>query len=408
MKGSIGYLESLLRGRGQFEDLWSREELNTNIPERNADRVSAFDLVLKDCYSRDYQNRYVVGSQFTTRSLAGTGMKNMSTLITGRTLLKMAQHALLNWKKALAFGSQFLLPDGTLPSGNNVEDYDNHVLNHMFRYLKGRTSYSDPANDEDEDDDEEEILGAAVALNDDVGMPVDYYFHGWIGFKLFGPFAGDEFKSILLLTKDCVFENGKKESAGRASARKLVAEERSFSRASDMSIDCSIGSRGQLKVEDESVEAAKLALSEDLINNSIVGNALFGLSQSAACTRDRMKGLLQQQARYPLEHIMFANIQTKLDILDGKLESITNQIDSLSSQRTRKRENIVDEYYSKKSRFMSSSSPLSDDIPNSSPFSPVNDLGILSMTTKDQQLGDIISHVARRDPIGNLDDFVYE
>ena len=48
VKGFIGYLESLLRGRGQFEDLWSREELNTNIPERNADRVSAFDLVLKE------------------------------------------------------------------------------------------------------------------------------------------------------------------------------------------------------------------------------------------------------------------------------------------------------------------------------------------------------------------------
>jgi len=72
--------------------------------------------------------------------------------------------------------------------------------------------------------------------------------------------------------------------------------------------------RCQLKVEDASVETEKLALSEDLINNSIVGNALFGLSQSAACTRDWMKGLLQQQARYPaLEHLMFANIQTKLD-----------------------------------------------------------------------------------------------
>ena len=110
VKGSIGYLESL-RGRGQFEDLWSREELNINL-QGNADRVSAFDLVLKDCYSRDYQNRYAVGSQFTTRSFAGTGMKNMTTLITGRTLLKMAQDALLYWKRALPFGTRFLLPDG--------------------------------------------------------------------------------------------------------------------------------------------------------------------------------------------------------------------------------------------------------------------------------------------------------
>ena len=112
-------------GRGHFEDLWNREELNSNLPG-NADHVSAFDLVLKDFHSPDYQNRYVVGSQFTTRCLApGAGMKNMSTLITGQTLLKMAQDALLNWKKALAFGSQLLLHEGTLPSGNNVEESDN-------------------------------------------------------------------------------------------------------------------------------------------------------------------------------------------------------------------------------------------------------------------------------------------
>jgi len=36
-----------------------RSWIPTSLPERNADRVSAFDLVLKDCYSRDYQNRYV-------------------------------------------------------------------------------------------------------------------------------------------------------------------------------------------------------------------------------------------------------------------------------------------------------------------------------------------------------------
>ena len=43
-----------------------------------------------------------------------------------------------------------------------------------------------------------------------------------------------------------------------------------------------------------------------------------------AATCNRMKGLLQQQAtRYPLEHIIFANIQTKFDKLDGEMESIT-------------------------------------------------------------------------------------
>ena len=78
VQGSTGYLESLLRGRGQFEDLWSREELNTSL-QGNAESFFPFDLVLKNCYSSDYQNRYVVGSQFTTRSLAGTGMKNIST-----------------------------------------------------------------------------------------------------------------------------------------------------------------------------------------------------------------------------------------------------------------------------------------------------------------------------------------
>ena len=55
VQGSIVYLDSLLRGRAQFEDLWSREELNTNLLPGNANRDSAFDLVFKDYYSHDYQ-----------------------------------------------------------------------------------------------------------------------------------------------------------------------------------------------------------------------------------------------------------------------------------------------------------------------------------------------------------------
>ena len=34
VKGRIGYLESLLRGRGQFEDLWSRERGAEYLPPK--------------------------------------------------------------------------------------------------------------------------------------------------------------------------------------------------------------------------------------------------------------------------------------------------------------------------------------------------------------------------------------
>ena len=91
---------------------------------------------------------------------------------------------------------------------------------------------------------------------------------------------------------------------------------------------------------------------------------------------------------------MFVYIQTKFDMFDGKLESISNQIDSLSSQRTRKRENIANEYYSKKSSHAIIKSVV-DDIPCSSPLTPVNGWAILNMTSETQQLGEIILPVAR-------------
>jgi len=108
-----------------------------------------------------------------------------------------------------------------------------------------------------------------------------------------------------------LFANGRKEAGGHASARKVDVEEQSVSRSSHMSIDYSIGSRGQLKV-DSSVEAARL--SEDLLNNTIVGNALLGLSQSAAFICDQMKGFLQQHARYPLDHIKFVEAHWSDDL----------------------------------------------------------------------------------------------
>ena len=80
---------------------------------------------------------------------------------------------------------------------------------------------------------------------------------------------------------------------------------------SDIIIDGSSGTTTLQIFKDESLgKAARfLALSDDfLVSYTIFGNALFGLSQSAACTpRDRIKRVLQQQERYTLDHVMFAS-----------------------------------------------------------------------------------------------------
>jgi len=145
--------------------------------------------------------------------------------------------------------------------------------------------------------------------------------------------------SILLLTKDC--GSGRKEAASRSADRILAAEERSVRQhSSDITIiDGSSGTANLKHFKVESLgEVARLALSEDLLNFSanLQHALLIGSRVFCSIWRDTLA----------LERIMFANIQNKLEmILDTKLDSITNEIDNMSTQRTRKEcENVVDEY----------------------------------------------------------------
>ena len=56
--------------------------------------------------------RLYAGKQFTLQSIKSSG-KTSNSLIKGRTLFNQAQVVLKNWKKALAYGAEFLLPDGS-------------------------------------------------------------------------------------------------------------------------------------------------------------------------------------------------------------------------------------------------------------------------------------------------------
>jgi hypothetical protein len=131
----------------------------------------------------------------------------------------MAQAVLKDWKKALAYCDNFLLPNGDLPSSKTEDDYDEYVLQEMYLHFKGRTVYNDPGTISIEDDGNDDetpsaspVAGqatipgvattnpatntAVITPSDDTllpPMPEGYFFQGFFGFKLFGRFAPAEF-----------------------------------------------------------------------------------------------------------------------------------------------------------------------------------------------------------------------
>jgi hypothetical protein len=381
---SIGFVDHLLNGRCQFKELWDLEDIaNTNLQQGTSEtQVAPYTLVLKSSLSRDYQLRYVVGQQFTKHSL-----KNSSTsgnrLISGTTLLNMGKQTLRNWKKALAFGVEFLNPDGTLPSGTTEEDYDKHVLESMHKLLKGATTFADPGGVNDEEDDDEnqadiftdsnepehnrvaegataDAATAGIAapsnlamemhtLEDEAEMlvvPPEYFFQGWVSFKLFGHFAEPDTQSILMLTKDCQYNPGERASAGRAAARRLAAEERTNSRNSGITPDQE-GVRGISTVvaKETAKVVANVAMTEDIVNSGIRGNSMFAVNARSTGIRERIGFLYKQIDRLPADSPKIAELEKKIDDFNEKLDTLDSDFDSLSGQNKRKREDLVDAFY---------------------------------------------------------------
>jgi hypothetical protein len=59
---------------------------------------------------------------------------------------------LQNGKKALAYGAEFLHPDGSLRSGMDTADYFNHVLKEMYDHLNVTTTVSAILEDNGDED----------------------------------------------------------------------------------------------------------------------------------------------------------------------------------------------------------------------------------------------------------------
>ena len=349
--GSLGYADQLLlAGRHQFQYLWDKEEIAFNGADSTSSQPSAYDLVLSTMCSQDESMRYCIGKQFTAQSIKGATQKGHA-VISGTKLLGQAQLVLKNWKKELAFGSEFLLPNGSLRSGIETADYFTHVLKEMYHYLNVTTIITAVVGDNgDEGDNDDELpttsTGLALLVAGDNEMPEEFFFPGFVAFVHFGPFAHEKaYKSILLQTMDC--DAGEKASAGRAASKIKANDERTASRSSGVTLKGLMRDDGNCGVhsgvaEETAERAAKMAMTDDLVSSTIVSTSIMALSQLSQSKRDRIDRMMKQQKRHAVDSPMYIAIQEKIDELDEAIALAEDKLDGLAATSKRKCEDVVD------------------------------------------------------------------
>jgi hypothetical protein len=114
---TILMVNDCMKGEGSFGPLWDCSESTEN---------GSSTLTMKRCMMQKDDVMYSAGSAFTLVSLPSAHQSN-PIVIDERAIFTLAQSALKNGKKTLSVEQSAYL-DGKLPSGQNDDDLDNHIL----------------------------------------------------------------------------------------------------------------------------------------------------------------------------------------------------------------------------------------------------------------------------------------
>jgi hypothetical protein len=195
---TVSMVDLLMTGKGQFSGLYDTDDLVINAAT-NEERNEGVQLILKPSMSRHFKKRLTVGDEIT-KALIEQACLTRKGLLTGRTLKKQADAVLRNGKKALSIAVKYLDKEGKPPSGTTIEDYENHILDGMFKLLSGKFDLQGEKESNDNDDNDNE--GGDEEDGAGGGRKASWMFHGWIAFLLTGPMAPKEYQSDLWAEKD--------------------------------------------------------------------------------------------------------------------------------------------------------------------------------------------------------------
>jgi hypothetical protein len=279
VEGIASNAKMISEGAGDFADLYNVETIAVTDP--TSTNLAGTCKTLKSELSRS-DMPVVAGKQITVQILEKNSFAN-GIHVSGRTLKRGADDALKTIKKAVAFVLPLLNDDGSPKlSGTTHDDIDFKVLDFMFGLLKGKNTVDDAEEDEAEDEveAESEEHGKGTTPDPDPNpnqasaiRPSDWFFHGWMAFKLFGPMAPQEKHLLLLTTGDPYLAEGvPKTSNGRAAHKDRDALEKENIRSASAGGTC----RG-LKFG-EQLGLANLQLRDDTGQQNKRDTRLFALT----------------------------------------------------------------------------------------------------------------------------------
>jgi Ethanolamine utilisation protein EutA len=328
-KKIISQVDLLIHARPPYSDLF--EKRNDLITGTAA--VQANCNVLKSEICR-VDAPIILGRDITKALLERTSFKKDSALITGKTLVRVAQDSLRNIKKALALIStldavQSFTSDGVVcKSGHTELDVKEQLLDKMFELLQGKMSVM-----EDDEDEPNEVVGEDVTkLNI---RPASWFFSGWFALMIFGPFA--EQKDRLSLLEIGQSLDDKKKRSGRATSRVAEAKQKDEARANNVGIGSETAQRGVKSTAafTQQISLANLAVKKEEQDQAEKDSRVFAINAEMKSQTLKIDRLERRATQYGIAYDSTNKLWQDIQESENRLVELEKKLAKISSSPAR-------------------------------------------------------------------------
>ena len=363
-KKIFSQVDQLINYQRPYSELFERREdlIGTFMTGSGPENVYCYVLKPDICRS---EAPIIVGSDITKSVLEKTSFKKCSTLVTGKTLVRLAQDSLRNIKKAIALiptldsVQSFTSVDGiTCKSGRTLLDVKEELLDKMFELLQGKTSFLDESDDDedtadnikDNDDTKKDNEKDNNKNIKDIDIIVSksrsksWMFCGWFALCIFGPF-GDEKDRLSLLDIGQGLDDKKKKSS-RTAARAVASKEKDDCRTNNVGIvsskaggiasDITSVQRGLKSTVafTQQISLANLAVKREEQDQAEKDSRVFAINAEMKSQTLKIDRLERRAIQYDIAYDMNNKIWKDIDTAETRIAELEIQLSTISNTTT--------------------------------------------------------------------------